>query len=258
MRVTAVAIALVLSMCGSAFAQEWQEFVSKEDGFKVDLPTPPKVSDITWKSQLDYILPGHVYSAELNGGKYSMTVVDYKPIEQQGIDRSKTCEEGNQQCRANAGIMGPGYWKHDERGALMYATFKLLQRPGVKLTSLAWEWQDMVEGNMVQLTNADGSRTFAFVAMRENKLYVMEGTVPKGYPEPGLFQQSLGWVDKDGNGIRYQNIIYSNAYHGMGVYPTPPAGNAAGPGPGGGRDAGAGQGPGAGAGARGGGQGAGR
>ena len=35
--------------------------------------------------------------------------------------------------------------------------------------------------------------------------------MPKGYPEPGLFQQSLGWVDKDGNGIRYQ-IIYSNAY----------------------------------------------
>jgi hypothetical protein len=29
-------------------------------------------------------------------------------------------------------------------------------------------------------------------------------------------------VDKDGNGIRYQNIIYSNAYHGLGVYPTPP------------------------------------
>ena len=45
--------------------------------------------------------------------------------------------------------------------------------------------------------------------------------MPKGYPEPGLFQQSVGWVDKDGNGLRYQ-IIYSNAYHGMGVYPSPP------------------------------------
>jgi hypothetical protein len=57
--------------------------------------------------------------------------------------------------------------------------------------------------------------------MHENKLYVVEGTVPKGYPEPGLFQQSMGWVDKDGNGIRYQSI-YSNAFHGMGVYPPPP------------------------------------
>jgi len=57
--------------------------------------------------------------------------------------------------------------------------------------------------------------------MHEHKLYVLEGTVPKGYPEPGLFQQSLGWVDKDGNALRYQ-LIYSNSYHGMGVYPVPP------------------------------------
>ena len=71
--------------------------------------------------------------------------------------------------------------------------------------------------------------------MRENKLYIMEDTVPKGYPEPGLFQQSIGWVDKDGNGIRYQQIIYSNAYHGMGVYPVPPT---AGAGRGGGAGAG--------------------
>jgi hypothetical protein len=60
--------------------------------------------------------------------------------------------------------------------------------------------------------------------MRENKLYILEGTVPKGYPEPGLFQQSIGWVDANGNGVRYQGIIYSNAYHGMGVYPVPVAG----------------------------------
>jgi hypothetical protein len=58
--------------------------------------------------------------------------------------------------------------------------------------------------------------------MHERKLFIAEGTVPKGYPEPGLFQQSWGWVDKDGNGIRYQQI-YSNSYHGMRVYPVPAA-----------------------------------
>jgi len=42
----------------------------------------------------------------------------------------------------------------------------------------------------------------AFIAMLHNHLYILEGTVPKGYPEPGLFFQSIGWVDKDGNGIR--------------------------------------------------------
>jgi len=231
MRVTAIAVVLVLSMAATAAAQEWEEFVSKEDGFKVDFPGTPKITDITWKSQMDYILPGKVYSVDKGKEHYSMTVVDYRPIEQQGIERARTCEEGNQQCRQNAGIMGPGYWKHDERSALMYATFKLLQR-NAKLTSLAWEWEDMVEGNFVQLTNnADQSRTFAYVAMRENKLYILEGTVPKGYPEPGLFQQSIGWVDANGNAVRYQGVIYSNAYHGMGVYPVPIAGGGF-PGPG--------------------------
>jgi hypothetical protein len=44
--------------------------------------------------------------------------------------------------------------------------------------------------------------------------------VPEGRAEPGLFQQSLQWVDKNGNGVRYQSI-YSNSFHGMGVYPPP-------------------------------------
>jgi hypothetical protein len=46
------------------------------------------------------------------------------------------------------------------------------------------------------------------------KLYVLEATVPKGYPPPALFQQSMGYVDKDGNGIRYQTI-YSNEIYGL-------------------------------------------
>jgi hypothetical protein len=243
---TALVFALVLSVSGPAVAQEWEEYVNTQDGFKVNFPGQPKVTEITWKSQLDYILPARVYSADRGREHYSMTVVDYTALEQLGIERSKTCPPGNQQCRAtNVGIMGPGYWKHDERGAIVYATFKLLQRDA-KLTFLAWEWEDMVEGHLVQLTNnADQSRTFAFVAMRENRLYLMEGTVPQGYPQPGLFQQSLGWVDKDGKGIRYQGVIYSNAYHGMGVYPAPLPGGA---GRGGGAGAAAPAGGGAGAG----------
>ena len=103
----------------------------------------------------------------------------------------------------------------------MYATFKLLQR-NATVTNLAWEWQDLVEGHSLQLTNtADESRTFAFIAMHQRRLYILEGTVPKGYPEPGLFQQSLGWVDQNGNSIRYQSI-YSNSFHALGIYPPPP------------------------------------
>jgi len=222
MRMTALLVVLLLTVTGSAVAQEWIEYMNTQDGFKVNFPSQPKVTETTWKSEMNYVLPERVYSSDKGREHYSVTVIDYSGLEQQGIERSKTCPPGNQQCRGNnVGVVGAGYWRQDERGAIVYATFKLLQRD-VKLTNLAWEWQDMVEGHFVQLTNnADQSRTFAYIGMHEQKLYIAEGTVPKGYPEPGLFQQSMGWVDKDGNGIRYQTI-YSNAYHGMGVYPVPP------------------------------------
>ena len=159
-----------------------------------------------------------MYSAERGRERYSVTVVDYSSIEQQGIERAKSCPPGNANCRANApATLGAGYAHHDERGAIVYATFKLLQRDA-KLNQLTWEWQDLVEGHIVQLTNADQSRTFAWVGMHQHKLYIIEGTVPAGYPEPGLFQQSMQWVDKDGKGIRYQTI-YSNSFHALGVYP---------------------------------------
>jgi hypothetical protein len=219
MRRTAILILLMLSATSLA-AQEWAEYVNPQDGFKINFPGKPKVTEITWKSQMDYTLPGRVYSAERGRERYSLTVVDYTSLEQQGIARAKTCPPGNEQCRENAAaVIGPGYWKQDERGAIVYATFKLLQRDA-KVTSYTYDWQDLVEGHFLQLTNADQSRTFAYIAMHEHKLYIVEGTVPKGYPEPGLFQQSLGWVDKDGRGIRYQTL-YSNTYHGMGVYPKP-------------------------------------
>jgi len=221
MRVRAFALVLLLSIPCTAAAQEWQEFTSLEDGFRLNFPGQPKITTISWTSQLNYVLPGRVYSAEKGPERYSITVVDYSSIEQQGVERAKSCPPGIANCRANAPpALGAGYARHDERGAIVYATFKLLQRD-VKLNYLAWEWQDLVEGHIVQLTNnADQSRTFAWVGMHAQKLYILEGTVPANYPEPGLFQQSMQWVDKDGNGIRYQ-MIYSNSFHGMGVYPAP-------------------------------------
>lgn len=236
MRVSAFVFGLVLSIPCSVAAQDWEEYTSLQDGFRLNFPGQPKVTAITWTSQLNYVLPGRVYSAEKGRERYSLTVVDYSGIEQQGVERAKSCPPGNANCRGNAGpALGPGYARHDERGAIVYATFKLLQR-GATLNYLTWEWQDLVEGHIVQLTNnADQSRTFAWIGMHARKLYILEGTVPAGYPEPGLFQQSMVWVDKDGNGIRYQ-MIYSNSFHGMGVYPVPAlagrgggAGAAAGP-----------------------------
>jgi hypothetical protein len=250
MRATFV-FAVALSIAGPAGAQEWAPYQNNQEGFKINFPGPPKMTETTWKTENDYTLPAHVYTVDKGREHYSVMVVDYNGLEEQGIARRKACPPGAEPC-IGSDLSGPGYWKHVIRGALINATFRILQRD-VKLTSYMWNHEDLVEGHQLQLTNnADQSRTFAYIAMHENKLYVLEGTVPKGYPEPALFQNSLGWVDKDGNGIRYQKI-YSNEVYGLGDAPPPShgGGGAAGRGAGGGQ----GQGAGGGRGRRGGGAG---
>jgi hypothetical protein len=226
MRTALLVFTSLLSMPGLAAAQDWTEYQNDQDGFKVDFPGQPKVATTTWKSEYDYMLPARVYTAERGRERYSMTVVDYNPIEQQGIERRKNCPAGAEPC-IGSDLSGPGYWKHDIRGAIVYAASKFLER-NVKMTRMLWAHQDLVEGIELQLTsNVDQSRTFAFISMRENKLYISEGTVPKGYPQPGLFQQSMGYLDKAGNGVRYQKI-YSNEVYGLGDAPAPSYGGGGG------------------------------
>ena len=227
---------MVVMVWRHASAQEWIEYQNKDDGFKVVFPYEPKITDTVWVTEQGYVLPARVYRADTTSGRYSMTVVDYTGIERLGMERSQKCPVGAETCQGQpAGqlraVIGPGYATQDIRDAIVYATFKYLQKD-VKVTEYLWNWQDLVEGHQLQLTNtADQSRTYLYISMHENKLYIQDATVPKGYPEPGLFQQSLGYVDKDGNGIRYQ-AIYSNEFHGLRIDPVPPrAGQAPAPAP---------------------------
>ena len=226
MRVTPwIAAALVLSLTTPALAQEWDEFVFVEDGFTVNFPGRPQVENTTWTSQYRYTLPARVYRASRGAERYLVTVVDYRGIEKMGVERAKQCPPGAEPCLGTqdgrqGGILGLGYWKMDVRGALAFAMFKLLQRDA-KLTDLTVQFMDVVEGYSMQLTNRDESRTFAYITMHENRLYIFEGTTPKGYPAPALFQGSVGFVDAKGNGIRYLDY-YSNAIHGLRQYEPPP------------------------------------
>ena len=220
MPIAAILFALVLLMPGVAAAQEWEEYVSRQDSFTVNFPGQPKITETTWLSQLGYTLPARVYSAERGRERFTATVVDYSSLEQQGIARWKQCPSGNSQCRDGGPTIGPGYWKQDERGAIVFAVAKYLKRPTFQVTDYAWDWQDMVEGHVLQL-KGEGMRTLVYIAMHARKLYILEGAAPEEHPEPGLFTQSMGYLDKDGKRIRYTDTVYSNSYHGLGVYPAP-------------------------------------
>ena len=166
MRRPVIVVSLLLSVCGSAFAQEWAEYQNIQDGFKIDYPGQPKVTTLTWKSEHGFMLPARVYSVDRGKERYSVTVVDYSGIEQMGIERAKSCPPGAEPC-LGSDLAGIGYWKHDVRGAVLYATARML-KANVTLTELTWQQEDLVEGEQVQVTsNADQSRTFAFIGMHQ-------------------------------------------------------------------------------------------
>jgi len=255
MRTTTLFVVLLLSMSGLASAQDdWTDYVNIPDGFHVDFPGQPKIADITWTSWHQFKYPGHVYSVDKGKEHYSMTVVDFSSAEQQGLAKAKTCPAGAEPC-LGGDLSGIGYWKHDIRGAIDNAVFRLITRPNTQVKDLSWTMEDLVEGEQLELANtADGSRTFLFVAMRVNKLYILEATVPKGFPPPGLFTISLGWVDPMGKPVRYRTM-YNNEFMEIEHVPTPSYGGQGGQGGAPGAPGGAGRGGRGGAGRQGGGAG---
>ena len=109
MRLTALVFGWLLLTSSAAAAQEWQEY-EPAGRLPHQLPGQPTITTSTWTSQLNYMLPARTYSAERGRERYSVAVVDYSSIEQQGIERAKSCPPGNANCRANApATLGAGY-----------------------------------------------------------------------------------------------------------------------------------------------------
>ena len=206
----ALAAAMVVSLSTATYAQEWIDFVSREDGFSTNFPGLPTVTESTYRSQFGADLPARVFSATLGRSRYSITVVDYRSIEQILTEKSKSCPAGAETCLGGSSARsstGAGYWKADYAGALVYATRQFMKREAA-ITEFIWTNIDLVEGYLLHLTNKDESRTYALVLMHADRLYISEATVPAGDPEPGLFQQALGFVDANGDSIRYQTLYH--------------------------------------------------
>lgn len=217
MRRLGLVCAAVLVGIGSAAAQGWTEYTSTVDRFSVNFPGQPTIDEITYTSAFDAAFPARTYTYRQGSSQYVVMVVDYTDAERIHAARLQHCTPGAQSlCLGSEpdGAQGVGSWKYDVHSAVDFATWRIVQRGG-RLTYLAWAAIDRIGGRQIHITNPDGSRTFVAIHMHENRLYVFEATVPPGAPEPGLFQQSPRFLDKDGAVARYETIYWNG-------YPPPP------------------------------------
>jgi hypothetical protein len=197
-----VPVAMILCVAAPAVGQEWIEYYSRSDAFLVNFPKQPQVRDVTYPTEFGLTLPAHLHVDQEGASRFAVTVVDYSDVVKLHGERVKGCTAYPDQC-TNQGV-------NELRGALDYAVWNFLKRDA-KVTYYGYANSDRIEGRRVQLVNADKSRTFAAIYMHLNRVYILEATMPANAPPPALFQQSMGFLDKDGVRVRYADT-YSNAY----------------------------------------------
>ncbi len=202
--------AIILFSAGPAVAQAWIEYASQRDFFSVNFPGEPAIRAFDYASEYAAIFPAREYSYTDGPNRYSVTVVDYTEAEAIHTARARDCPPDAHTACSGSASSGVGSWIVDTRGAISYAAWQFFQRDA-ELTFFSWNFLDLVDGRHLQLTNPDQSRTFAAIYMHEDRLYIVEATVPSGMPAPGLFQQSLRFLDDAGNSIRYESV-YINGF----------------------------------------------
>ena len=204
------ALALVASETISAQGLTWTEYESRQDYFSVSFPGNPTIEEITYPTEYRIELPGRLYSYDDGSNRFSMTVIDYNDAVDIHLARNAACFAAG-----GDGDLCQDDGPEEMRGAIVYASWNIMNRDDVDVNHYAHYNSDRVEGHAIRLTNENGSRTSAAVHMHENRLYILEATVPRGAPAPGLFQISMRFLDDEYQAVRYEweeTRLYSNGY----------------------------------------------
>ncbi|MCZ6474919.1 MAG: hypothetical protein O6700_01200 [Gammaproteobacteria bacterium] len=191
--VRALSLVLIVSFLGPAFAENWMTYIDQSQFFSVNFPAEPDVREISYPSEYGAIFPAHVYTVQNGRNFYSVTVVDFTDGQQIYLELPDKTDEAS----------AAGLWLYDQRASVAYAARNFRLRGG-EVTYDAWHHIDLVEGHQLQITNPDQSRTYAGIYLHNSRLYILEATVPAEELPQGLFQQSLSFLDENGNRIRYQ------------------------------------------------------
>jgi hypothetical protein len=214
-RIASIMLCALLPISPVSYARQFAEWESKQDFFAANFPGVPTVTDITWETEYGAKVPARVYTAMRPGPRtYSVTVVNYNPVQQILTERAKSCDQGDERCTGDTSFPGAGYWKNDVRGAMIYAAAKYLKRDDLRVTHYGWSFlgTQSPENNELQLVNTkDQSRTYVNIMMHHNMLYIMEETTPANSPPPGLFVQSMSLKESDGTLARHWGVYFNGA-----------------------------------------------
>ena len=190
---------LVLSISlgmGTAGAQGWHQYTSTVDRFRIYTPGEFQLEDTSFASEYGATFPAHLYSYEDGGNRFTVTVVDYTDSLRIHTERART--------EADYLL----YWEVDVRASIAYAAANLRSRGG-EVAYDAYHYIDRVEGHQLHIDNDDGTRTYAAIYLHDSHLFIVEATVTPAMPPPGQFQQTLEFLDANGDRIRYRNVAES-------------------------------------------------
>jgi hypothetical protein len=200
-------VVVLLGLSGPLAAQGWFEYTSQIDKFTVNFPAEPAITEIDYPSEYGAMFPGRVYTAKSGENVYKVTVIDYRDAEAIHLARTNSTEADSPERY--------DYWRVDVLASVAYAATTYRKRGG-EVTYDAWAHIDRVPGLQLQLTDDDGSRSYVGIYLHERQLYVTDATVPASSPPQGHFQQSLGFVDDEGQRIRYNYDENSRVVTGVG------------------------------------------
>ncbi len=158
-------------------AQEYAEFVDREQFFSVVLPGAPTIEDIDYVFLNEEIMPAKQYAAERRGGRHLVTVVDLT-----SNDNVSTI-----------------------RGAIAHEAWnirKLVAERDGEITYDAYAQVSRVEGHQILATYPDESRSSWQLLLQNRRLYIQQAILPPDQPAAGLFLSSLWILDEDGEVLR--------------------------------------------------------
>ena len=191
-RIHLTTLVVVCSIAGHAGAQDWVEFVQLTDRFAIMFPAEPEITETTHVSANDVVFPARVYSVRHGASLYSVTVTDYTDARRRHRERPDGTDASS----------SDQFWVMDVRASVAHAAKGFRYRGG-EVTYDGWVDIDKIEGHQLQITNADGSRSFVGIHLNASRLYILESTVPKGAAAPELFRSSMQFLNENGEHIRY-------------------------------------------------------